>query len=159
MSNFRSRIHKINILANKFAMSNFRSRIQVIWNKIIARHGIFAPTFYSERISEIIKELLQKYHVYLQLDWTSNTSQQKNNLPTNQRDYDTFETTVGKLSARRIQICCAYFSLIIFWPPIFLNKSKHGPNKNMHGRFGFASSNNLVPRSQVLLRCLGLLAN
>ena len=28
----------------------------------------------------------------------------KINLPTNQRGYDTFETTVGKLSARRIQI-------------------------------------------------------
>ena len=50
----------------------------------------------------------------LQLDWTSNTSRQKINLPTNQRGYDTFETTVGKLSASRIQIYVVYFSVIIF---------------------------------------------
>ena len=43
------------------------------------------------------------------LDWTSNTSRQKNNLPANQKGYNTFETTVGKLSARRIQICRVYF--------------------------------------------------
>ena len=54
-------------------------------------------------------------HMYrLQLDWTSNTSRQKNILPTNQKGYDTFETTVGKLSARRIQIYVVYFSVIIF---------------------------------------------
>ena len=50
----------------------------------------------------------------LQLDCLCNTSRQKINLPTNQRGYDTFETTVGKLSARRIQICEVYFSVIIF---------------------------------------------
>ena len=50
----------------------------------------------------------------VQLDCLCVTSRQKINLPTNQRSYDTFETTVGKLSARRIQICCAYFSLVIF---------------------------------------------
>ena len=35
----------------------------------------------------------------------------KNNLPTNQKGYDTFETTAGMLSARRIQICFDYFCL------------------------------------------------
>ena len=39
----------------------------------------------------------QDAHLYIQLDWTSNTSRQKNNLPANQKGYDTFETTVGKL--------------------------------------------------------------
>ena len=29
----------------------------------------------------------------VQLDWTSNTSRQKINLPANQKGYDTFETT------------------------------------------------------------------
>ena len=56
----------------------------------------------------------QDAHLYIQLDWTSNTSRQKNNLPANQKGYDTFETTVGKLSARRIQICCVYFCKIHF---------------------------------------------
>ena len=36
------------------------------------------------------------------------------NLPTNQKGYDTFETTVGKLSARKIQIYPDYFCAIIF---------------------------------------------
>ena len=35
----------------------------------------------------------------------------KINLPANQKGCDTFETTVGKLSARRIQICFDYFCL------------------------------------------------
>ena len=56
----------------------------------------------------------QDAHLYIQLDWTSNTSRQKNNLPANQKGYDTFETTVGKLSARRIQICFDYFCKIYF---------------------------------------------
>ena len=38
----------------------------------------------------------------------------KINLPTNQRGCDKSETTDEKLSARRIQICCIYFSVIIF---------------------------------------------
>ena len=36
------------------------------------------------------------------------------NLPTNQKGYDTFETTVGKLSARKIQIYPDWFCVIIF---------------------------------------------
>ena len=50
----------------------------------------------------------------LQLDWTSNTSRQKINLPANQKGYDKSETTDEKLSARRIQIYWVYFSVIIF---------------------------------------------
>ena len=50
----------------------------------------------------------------VQLDWTSNTSRQKINFLTNQRGYDKSETTIRKLSTRRIQICLVYFSLIIF---------------------------------------------
>ena len=38
----------------------------------------------------------------VQLDWTSNTSRQKINLPANQKGYDKSETTDEKLSARRI---------------------------------------------------------
>ena len=36
-------------------------------------------------------------------------SQHKINLPANQKAYDNFETTVGKLSARSIQICLVRF--------------------------------------------------
>ena len=51
----------------------------------------------------------------LQLDCWSATRTQIINLPTNQKGYDTFETTAGKLSARRIQIYPDYFCLgIIF---------------------------------------------
>ena len=39
-----------------------------------------------------------------QLDLTPNTSRQKINLPANQKGYDNSEITVGKLSARTIQI-------------------------------------------------------
>ena len=54
-------------------------------------------------------------HIFgLQLDWTSNKSRQKTNLPTNQKGYDTFETTVEKLLARRSQIYPDYFCVIIF---------------------------------------------
>ena len=54
-------------------------------------------------------EVLKKGYTTMQLDWTFITSQQKINLPANQKGYDTFETTVGKPSVRRIQICFDYF--------------------------------------------------
>ena len=57
----------------------------------------------------------------VQLDWTSNTSRQKNNLPTNQKGYGTCETTVEKLSARKIQICGDYFCLGIILKVILNN--------------------------------------
>ena len=43
------------------------------------------------------------------------------NLPKNQKGYDTFETTVGKLSARRIQIFPDYFCLGIILKVILNN--------------------------------------
>ena len=57
----------------------------------------------------------------LQLDWNSNTSRRKINLPANQKGYDTFETTVGKLSVRRIQIYPDYFCLGIILKVILNN--------------------------------------
>ena len=92
------------------------------------------------------------------LDWTPKRCKQKTNLPTNQKGYNTFETT-DKLSARRIQICFKYFCKIHFWPLIFWNKWNQGPNKNSQSRCGFASSNTRLLRSQTLLRCLGSMAN
>ena len=47
--------------------------------------------------------------LFIQLDCRSGICPQKINLPTNQKGYGNFETTVGKLSARRIQIRCDYF--------------------------------------------------
>ena len=57
----------------------------------------------------------------IQLDWMSNTSRQKINSPANQKGYDTFEATVGKLSARRIRICGDYFCLGIILKVIQYN--------------------------------------
>ena len=94
----------------------------------------------------------------LQLYCQSARRTHKINSLTNQKGYDNFETTVGKISVRRIQICFYCFCKINFWL-FFWNKWIQGPNKNSQSRFGFASSNTLVPRSQTLLRCLGLLAN
>ena len=45
---------------------------------------------------------------YSWIGWTSSMNRQKNNLSTNQKGYDNSETIVGRLSARRIQICCDY---------------------------------------------------
>ena len=63
------------------------------------------------------------------------------------------------LSANRTQIYCFCFSVIPFWPHILENVQKQDPNKKKYDRIGFASSNPPVPRSQVLLRCLGLFRN
>ena len=68
---------------------------------------------YSQRYLHVRTSILWENRI--QLDWTW----QKINLPTNQRGYDKSETTDEKLSARRIQIFWIYFSVIIFWPPIF----------------------------------------
>ena len=57
----------------------------------------------------------------LQLDCRSATLTRKINLPTNQKGYDTFETTVGKLLARRIQIYPDYVCLDIILNVILNN--------------------------------------
>ena len=49
-----------------------------------------------------------KWRDPIQLDWTSKTSRRNINLPMNQKGYDTFKITVGKLLARRIQIFLIY---------------------------------------------------
>ena len=48
-----------------------------------------------------------KGYMYIQLDWTSNTSRQKNNLPANQK--------------RRIQICFDYFFVKLIFDLFFQN--------------------------------------
>ena len=57
----------------------------------------------------------------LQLDCWSATRTRMINLPTNQKGYGTFETTVGKLSERRIQIFPVYFCLGIILKVILNN--------------------------------------
>ena len=51
------------------------------------------------------------FYVFLQLDCFSWRRTRIINLQTNQKGYDTFETTVGKLSARITQIYPDYFCL------------------------------------------------
>ena len=53
---------------------------------------------------------------YVQLDWTPSINTRRIKLPTNRKGYDKSETTVGKLSTRKIQICWVHFSVIILWP-------------------------------------------
>ena len=79
---------------------------------------------------------------------------QKINFTANQKGYDVFETSVGKLSARKFQICLVYFCKIYFWPLNFWNKWKHGPNKNIPDKFRFPLSNTLVQRYQTVLSCV-----
>ena len=67
----------------------------------------------------IIVAFQPKYVIFLenallQLDCRSVRRTQKINIPTNQKGCDNSETTVGKLSARRIQICWVYISVINF---------------------------------------------
>ena len=50
----------------------------------------------------------------LQLDCRSAIRTRKINLPANQKGYNNFETTIGKLLVGIIQNCRAHFSLIIF---------------------------------------------
>ena len=50
----------------------------------------------------------------VQLDWISQYEPTKINSPTDQKGYDSSETTVGKLSTRRIQIFLIHFCLIHF---------------------------------------------
>ena len=57
----------------------------------------------------------------LQLDCFSWRRTRIINLPANQKGYDTFETTVGKLSTRRIQIYPDYFCLGIILKVILNN--------------------------------------
>ena len=91
-------------------------------------HGVHHSYFYATAIFTLFSlytglkiAVVQLYLVHylqnLQLDWTSNMSRQKNNLPTNQEGYEKSETTDEKLSARRIQICLVYFCKIYFSPP------------------------------------------
>ena len=68
--------------------------------------------------------LLQKNYfatLRTQLDCLSATRTRIINLPTNQKGYDTFETTVGKVSARRIRFCPVHFCLGIILKVIQYN--------------------------------------
>ena len=66
----------------------------------------------------------------VQLDCRSARRTQNINLPTNQKSYNNSETTVGKLSARRIQICQVHFSVIIF-DLLFFKTSKKWPQQKL----------------------------
>ena len=47
--------------------------------------------------------------MYVQLDWTPSRNTRKINSLTSQKSCVNSETTIGKLSTRRIQITCVYF--------------------------------------------------
>ena len=64
-------------------------------------NGLF---YWSERVLK-----RSRVRAQLQLDLDLQYNRQKINLPTNQKGCDNSETTVEKLSARRIQIYLVYF--------------------------------------------------
>ena len=57
----------------------------------------------------IIKRNTHHSKVHIQLDCSPSKRTWKINLPTYRKGYDKFETTCGKLLARRIQICLVLF--------------------------------------------------
>ena len=65
----------------------------------------------------------------LQLDCQSARRTQNINLPENQKNYDNSETTVGKLSMRRIQIYPDYFCLGIILKVILNNFQNNAETK------------------------------
>ena len=68
------------------------------------------PTVFQRKWESVMYHLSLRSR--LQLDWTASRRTQKVNSPVNQKGYDKSETTIRKLSARKIQICCAYFCVI-----------------------------------------------
>ena len=90
----------------------------------------FEPSTYHLAIfcqtptSSVVAIMVYIYAISSTYSWIGrpiSTSRQKINLPKNQKEYDTLETTVGKLSARRIQICFDYFCLGIILKVILNN--------------------------------------
>ena len=75
-----------------------------------------APTVLGPWLTQIptAKMTAMTPSIVLQLDWASEICTQKNNPPTKQKSYDNSETTVGMLSARRIQTCMCHFCVIHF---------------------------------------------
>ena len=92
----------------------------------------------------------------LHLDQTLRAPTRQINFWTNQKGYDNFQTTVENILVRRIQIFWVQFCITIFWTLIFQNTWKLGLKTLEPEKIGFALSNTLMPRSQVLLRSLGL---
>ena len=83
----------------------------------------------------------------------------KINLPANQKGYvrqfrDHDWKALSKENPNLLWLCLE----TQFWPPFQKWLSNLCPNKNNQSRFRFAPSNTLVPGSQILLRCLGLMA-
>ena len=82
----------------------------------------------------------------------------KINLPWDREGYGGFEYADEKLSARRIQWCAKKLYLL-FWRVILKKIDEKWPEKNSTRTVRCASSKALIPRSQVLLRCLSLEEN
>ena len=70
----------------------------------------------------------------------------KNNFPTNQKGYDNYETTIGKLLTRRIQIFQISFLWSLFDLLVFKTSEKRTEQKCTR-QIWIASSNTRLPRS------------
>ena len=81
-------------------------------NSCLSRRRRRTPSYMIHNTSHRHAKYVRCYILnIIQLDCRSFGRTQIFNLPTSQKGYDTFETTIGKLSARRIQIFWAYFCL------------------------------------------------
>ena len=100
-------------------------------------------------------------NIYIVYSWIERQrlSRQKNNLPVTQKGYDTFETTVGKLSARRIQIFRDYFCSGVILKVIQHNFQKQCLNKIRPRRSEFSLPRAFQRWSQKFLNPSDSLAN
>ena len=95
---------------------------------------------------------------FLQMVCSPDRCTWKINLPTDQKGYvQQIQDHVRKaLLARKIMIYLVHFCEIYFWPLFWNNFTNNLRTKRYQAGL---NSPSLVPRSQVLLRCLHLLAN
>ena len=119
---------------------------QVLWWCLATSHGICRVKKNRKRKTEVIRQSDDGVG-RVQLDCTPSTRTRKINPLTNQKCYENFETTIGKLLAKRIQICGDCFCKDRF-DLFFQNKF---PN---HVRTKIVSADLDFPRQILLFRDL-----
>ena len=105
----------------KVTITDCSQKFRNIFTQYPTQHGVQIVRNLCSVCSKNIKVSSFTSCLWVQLDCRSSGRTRIINLPTNQKGYDTFETTVGKLSARRIQIYPDYFCLGIILKVILNN--------------------------------------
>ena len=115
---------------------------------LIKIHTFFSSSNYFADFSQKVPSLIQKRTPKMGISTAGllfSKTHMKNQFASKPEGLRQVRDHRWKLLAKRIQIFQVYFSVIVFWS--LFNKLKYGPNKNIPGRFGFASSNTLVAGS------------